>query len=76
MTESSAEHSTELFLKTSEMVPNGINIPMHESWHIRSDIFAVTTFSGKLCILDGIPQNLFKTFENGSKLVHMVQNCL
>ena len=27
-------------------------------------------------ILDGIPQSLFKTFGNGSKLLHMVQNCL
>ena len=27
-------------------------------------------------ILDGIPWNSFKTFENGSKLFHLVQNCL
>ena len=31
MTESSAERSAELFSKTSEMVPNGLNIPMYES---------------------------------------------
>ena len=31
MTESSAEHSAEPFSKTSEMVPNGLNIPMYES---------------------------------------------
>ena len=31
MTESSAECSAELFSKTSEMVPNGLNIPMYES---------------------------------------------
>ena len=31
MTEPSAERSAELFSKTSEMVPNGLNIPMYES---------------------------------------------
>ena len=31
MTESSAEHCAEIFSKTSEMVPNGLNIPMYES---------------------------------------------
>ena len=31
MTESSAERSAELFSNTSEMVPNGLNIPMYES---------------------------------------------
>ena len=31
MTESSAEHSAEIFSKTSEMVPNGLYIPMYES---------------------------------------------
>ena len=30
MTEPSAERSAELFSKTSEMVPNGLNIPMYE----------------------------------------------
>ena len=31
MTESSAEHSADLFSKTSGMVPNRLNIPMYES---------------------------------------------
>ena len=31
MTEPSAERSAELFSKTSEMVPNGLYIPMYES---------------------------------------------
>ena len=31
MTASSAECSAELFSKTSEMLPNGLNIPMYES---------------------------------------------
>ena len=31
MTESSAERFAEIFSKTSEMVPNGLNIPMYES---------------------------------------------
>ena len=31
MTEPSVERSAELFSKTSEMVPNGLNIPMYES---------------------------------------------
>ena len=71
MTESSAE----LFSKTSEMVPNGLNIPMYESQRIRINIFHVTAFSEKHRILDGIPRNSSKTFENGSKLFHMVPNC-
>ena len=45
-----------------------LNIPMYESQRIRSNIFHVMAFSGKHRILDGIPRNLFKTFENGSKL--------
>ena len=31
MTESPAEHSAELFSKTSRMVPNRLNMPMYES---------------------------------------------
>ena len=54
MTESSAERSAELFSKTSEVVPNGQNIPMYDSYRIRSDIFPDTRFSGKHGILDGI----------------------
>ena len=66
--------SAELFSKISEMVPNGLNIPMYESWCIRINIFHITIFSGKHGNLDEFPQNLFKTFENGSKLFHMVPN--
>ena len=47
MTESSAESSTELFSETSEMVPNGLNIPMYELLGILSNIFQVRRFSGK-----------------------------
>ena len=31
ITESSTEHSAEIFSKPSEMVPNGLNIPTYES---------------------------------------------
>ena len=48
------------FWKTSEMVRNGLNIPMYESKCIRSDIFPVMRFSGKRGILDGIPRNFFQ----------------
>ena len=73
MTEPSAESSAELFSKTSEMDPNGLNIPMYESWRIRSDIFPVTRFSGKHGILDGIPRNFFKSLKTDSKGFQMVQ---
>ena len=53
------------FWKTSEMVPNGLNIPMYESRCIRSDIFPVMGFSRKHGILDGIPRN----FSKDSKLI-------
>ena len=59
MTESSAEHSAEHFSKTSEMVPNGLNIPMYELRRIRSEIFPVTTFSGKYGILEGNRRSVF-----------------
>ena len=36
--------------------------------------FTLQHFSGKHGILDGILQNVFETFENGSKLFHMVPN--
>ena len=69
MAETSAERSSELFSKTSEMVPNGLNIPMYESFIAYSErYFSRTTFSGKHGILDRIPRNLFQTFE-------MVPNC-
>ena len=71
MTETPAEP----FSKFSEMVPNGLNIPMYESWCIRINIFHITIFFGKHGILDGFPQNIFKTFASGSELFHMVPNC-
>ena len=73
MTEPSAEQSAELFSNTSEMVPSGLNIPMYESWRIRSDIFPVTRFFGKHRILDGIPRNFFKSLKTDSKRLQMVQ---
>ena len=56
MTETSAERSAELFSKTSEMVPNGLNIPMYESKHIWSDIFCVMRIFRK--VLKLIPYQL------------------
>ena len=43
------------------------------SHSIRSDIFPVTRFSGKHGILDGIPQNFFKSLKTDSKQFQMVQ---
>ena len=46
MVESSVVNSAELFSKTSEMVPNGLDIPMYmyEQLRIQRDIFPVMTF--------------------------------
>ena len=49
---------------------------MYESKRIWSDILPVTTLSGKHGIHDGIPRISLKTLEDGSKLFHLVQNCL
>ena len=74
MTEPFAELSAELFSKTSEMVPNGLNIPVYESKRIRSDIFPVTRVSGKHGILGGIPRNFSKRLKTDSKRFQMVQS--